>query len=100
MDNIKTQCTLANDEHSLAGSCYAMGLVASYDIKHQQTNWWYQGGTGAYATLYVYFPSEDVVIAISQNNNSNDQLLSWVLNTLNPDIKRYLQAAFGNATSF
>ncbi len=88
--NIETQCILSSNLHDQNGSCYAMGLAASYDPMQKQTIWWYQGGTLGYATLYVWFPSEKVIIAISQNSNGNDYLLQLTLRTINPMIQKYL----------
>lgn len=91
-NNIQTQCVLNSDPHNHDGSCYAMGLFASYDPNHQQTIWWYEGNTAGYATLYIWFPNEKVVVAISQNGDERDSLTALVLNTINPYIKQYLSS--------
>lgn len=83
VNNISTQCVFPNQ------LCYAMGLFVNY-VPGVGEIWWYEGNTPGYATIYIWFPNEKTIVAVSQNNGSGDHLQELILNTINPIIRRYL----------
>lgn len=79
--DISTQC--------LEG-CYGLGVVVVYDSQ-LGTVWEYEGGTLGFPTIYLWFPNENVVLAISQNGRGNgDDDLGTVLVAANQFILQYL----------
>ncbi len=79
--DISTQC--------VDNPCYGLGTVVTY---HPQFGniWWYEGGTLGFPTVYMWFPNENVTLAISQNAIGNGDELGTVLMAANELILQYL----------